>query len=323
MADDWAGFGKESRHIIGISTNFHILPMRFRSALAAALAPFVCLALALILVAALSYPLVRLSASTLGITAILSRGTLLLLFAGLILGARRLGIGWRSVGFPASYAVFVRQIGIGLGLGLVMLGLHVAVIMALDIRVFSEIQAARHPSIPVLLLKHVGVALLLATSEELLFRGLTFAILAKFVGPAHVIAITSFYYTLPHFLRSRLKLGESELNWDSGFTVLADAVGNGITEADFSSFLALLCAGVFLGCMRARTVQGLGYCIGIHAGWVFVIKTCKSFTHDGNAGPFGVLVGSYDAIIGYLSAGWISACTVLFLFATRSGTNVR
>jgi hypothetical protein len=297
--------------------------MRLRSVFAAALAPFVCLALALILVAALSYPLTRLSGNALGITTILSRGTLLLVFAGLILGARRLGIGWRQVGLPAGHALFVRQIGIGLGLGLVMLGLHVAVIMALDIRVFSEVQAARHPSVPMLLLKHIGVALLLATSEELLFRGLTFAILAKFVKPAYVIGITSFYYVLPHFLRSRLKLGENELHWDSGFTLLADAVGNGFAEADFSSFLALLCAGVFLGCVRARAAQGLGYCIGIHAGWVFVIRTCKSFTYDGNAGPFGVLVGSYDAIIGYLSAGWISACTVLLLFATRSGAAVR
>ncbi|MEW6036883.1 MAG: CPBP family intramembrane glutamic endopeptidase [Pseudomonadota bacterium] len=297
--------------------------MRLRSVLAAALAPFVCLALALILVAAFSYPLARLSGGALGITTILSRGTLLLVFAGLILGARRLGIGWRSVGFPAGYVRFGRQIGLGLGLGLLMLGLHVAVIMALDIRVFSEIQAARHPSVPILLLKHIGVALLLATSEELLFRGLTFAILAKFVRPAYVIAITSFYYALPHFLRSRLKLAESELNWDSGFRVLADAVGNGIAEADLSSFLALLCAGVFLGCVRARVAQGLGYCIGIHAGWVFVIKTCKSFTYDGNAGPFGVLVGSYDSIIGYLSAGWISASTLLFLFATRSRANGR
>ncbi|MDF9393338.1 CPBP family intramembrane metalloprotease [Methylococcus capsulatus] len=323
MADDWAGFGKKSRRIIGISTNFHILPMRLPSVLAAWLAPFLCLAFALILVAALSYPLARLTGGALGITAILSRGTLLLVFGGLILGARRLGIGWRSAGFSASHTRFFRQIGQGLGLGLLMLGLHVAVIMALDIRVFSEIQAARHPSIPILLLKHVGVALLLATSEELLFRGLTFAILARFVTPAHVIAITSFYYTLPHFLRSRLKPGDNELSWDSGFTVLADAVGKAIAEADFSSFLALFCAGVFLGCVRARTVQGLGYCIGIHAGWVFVIKTCKSFTYDGNAGPFGILVGSYDAIIGYLSAGWISACTLLFLFATRSGTNAR
>ncbi|WP_367027478.1 CPBP family intramembrane glutamic endopeptidase [Methylococcus sp. ANG] len=297
--------------------------MRIRSVFAASLAPFVCLALALILVAALSYPLARLSGGALGITTILSRGTLLLVFVGLILGARRLGIGWRSVGFPAGYARFGRQIGLGLGLGLLMLGLHVAVIMALDIRVFSEVQAARHPSVPILLLKHIGVALLLATSEELLFRGLTFAILAKFVRPAYVIAITSFYYALPHFLRSRLKLGENELNWDSGFTVLADAVGNGVAEADFSSFLALLCAGVFLGCVRARAAQGLGYCIGIHAGWVFVIKTCKSFTYDGNAGPFGILVGSYDAIIGYLSAGWISACAVLLLFATRSGATAR
>lgn len=297
--------------------------MHLRSIIAAALAPFVCLALALILVAALSYPLARLSGGAFGITTILSRGALLLVFAGLILGARRLGIGWGSVGFPSGYAQFLRHLGIGLGLGLLMLGLHVAVIMALDIRVFSEAQAARHPSLPILLIKHIGVALLVASSEELLFRGLTFAILAKFVRPAYVIAITSFYYALPHFLRSRLKLDESELSWNSGFTVLADAVGNGIAETDFGSFLALVCAGVFLGCARARVAQGLSYCIGIHAGWVFVIKTCKSFTYDGNAGPFGVLVGSYDAIIGYLSAGWISVLTLLLLFAARSAATAR
>lgn len=291
--------------------------MQLRSVYTAALAPFLCLALALTLVAALSYPLFRLSGGALGATTVLSRGTLLLVFAGLILGSRQLGIGWAATGFPRGFGRFMRQIGIGFGVGLLMLGLHVAVIMALDIRVFSEVQLARHSSVPVLLLKHVGVALLLATSEELLFRGLTFAILVKFVKPAYAIAITSFYYALPHFLRSRIKLDETQMGWDSGFAVLGDAIGNALTEVDFDSFLALVCAGIFLGCVRARTVRGLGYCIGIHAGWVFVIKTCKSFTYDGNAGPFGVLVGSYDSIIGYLSAGWITACALLLLYATR------
>lgn len=292
--------------------------MRYRPPLTAALAPFVCLSLALIVVAAASYPLFRLSG--LGITTVLTRGTLILVFAGLIRYARRLGIGWSSAGFPPNSGQFLRQIGIGLGVGLLMMGLHVLAIMSLDIRVFNEAQLARHP-LPILLLKHIGVALLLGISEELLFRGLTFAILTRFVKPSYAIAITAFYYALPHFLRSRLKIGDSEVSWDSGFAILSDAVHYGIENVEFDDFLALFCAGVFLGCVRYQTHRGLGYCIGIHAGWVFVIKTCKALTYDGNAGPYSVLVGSYDAIIGYLSAGWISVCAVLLvLIASRRTT---
>jgi membrane protease YdiL (CAAX protease family) len=310
VVDDKTDFGNNLYHYYKDSLEISYSPMRHYPVLLAALAPLLSLTLALILAATLTYPLIRLSAGHLGVGTILSRGTLAILFIGLIWLARRLGLRWKHVGFPANTTSLTQQIGLGLVFGVLMLGLHVAVLLALNIRIFSETQLAHRP-IPALLAKNLGVGLLVATSEELLFRGLTFAILRKFVAPAHAVSITAFYYTVPHFLSSRAKFATEDISWDVGFRLLANALEHGAQVIAMDSFLALFCAGVFLGFVRCHFPRGLGYCIGIHAGWVAVIRTTKALTYDGNAGPFGILVSSYDGIIGFLAAAWMVNCIFL------------
>ncbi|HWP00265.1 MAG TPA: CPBP family intramembrane glutamic endopeptidase [Methylococcus sp.] len=310
VVDDKIDFGNNLDHYYKDSLEISYSPMRHYPVLLAALAPLFSLTLALILAATLTYPLIRLSAGHLGVGTALSRGTLAILFLGLIWLMRHLGLRWKHVGLPANITSFARQIGLGLVFGILMLGLHVTVLLALDIRILSETQLAHRP-IPALMAKNLGVGLLVATSEELLFRGLTFAILQKFVAPTYAVFITAFYYTIPHFLSSRTKFAAEDLSWDVGFRLLVHALEHGAQTIAVDSFLALLCAGIFLGFVRCHFPRGLGYCIGIHAGWVAVIRTTKALTYDGNAGSFGILVGSYDGIVGYLAAAWMVACIFL------------
>jgi membrane protease YdiL (CAAX protease family) len=316
--DDKIDFGNNLDHYYKDSLEISYSPMRRHPVLLAALVPVLGLTLALILAATLTYPLIQLSAGHLGVGTALSRGTLAILFIGLIWLLRRLGLGWKHLGLPSNITSLAGQIGLGLVLGILMLGLHVGVLLALDIRVLSETQLAHRP-ILALLAKNLGVGLLVATSEELLFRGLTFAILRRFVAPAYAVFITAFYYALPHFLSSRAKFAAEDLSWDSGFRLLVHALERGAQAIAVDSFLALLFAGALLGFIRCHFPRGLGYCIGIHAGWVAVIRTTKALTYDGNAGSFGILVGSYDGIIGYLAAAWM----VVSVFLLRAAVGPR
>ena len=68
--------------------------------------------------------------------------------------------------------------------------------------------------------------------------------------------------------------------------------------------VALFLVGVLLGLVRERSGH-IGWCIGLHAGWVFVIQVTRQLTDGNEASPYAYLVGDYDGIIGWAAAGWI------------------
>jgi hypothetical protein len=74
---------------------------------------------------------------------------------------------------------------------------------------------------------------------------------------------------------------------------------------NLDSFVALILVGVFLGMVRERTGH-IGWCIGLHAGWVFVIQVARYLTDGNDASPYAFLTGDYDGVIGWLAAGWLA-----------------
>jgi hypothetical protein len=55
--------------------------------------------------------------------------------------------------------------------------------------------------------------------------------------------------------------------------------------------------------------------MGIHAGWVFIIKSSKSVSYLNFDSSLIYLVSHYDLIIGYLSAAWLSVFVILMWIA--------
>jgi hypothetical protein len=130
--------------------------------------------------------------------------------------------------------------------------------------------------------------------------------LRKYAGIVAAVLISALYYACLHFVGTKWTGTLAGLDWGTGFRMVAKAFAH-VAEADPSSFLALWLAGVFLACVRTVFPSGLGYCMGIHAGWIFVIKTAKPLTHVMPDSGWSFLAGSYDHFIGYLSAVWIGA----------------
>ena len=46
--------------------------------------------------------------------------------------------------------------------------------------------------------------------------------------------------------------------------------------------------------------------IGVHAGWVLVIKVGKTLTHKDETAPLAFLSGSYDGVIGWLVTAYLA-----------------
>jgi membrane protease YdiL (CAAX protease family) len=269
-------------------------------------APFAYLLLCAFTAGVLAYPLqLILPAHWIDFHTLVNRGAEGLLVLGLFPLGRRLAVGKAEMGMGAAGMDFRKLLLNGFGLGLLMLGLHTVVLFVIDVREinYDKLEILR-------LLRQSGKALLIglavASIEEPVFRGFLLGSLAARTSRMLALLISSLYFAALHFLNSELRPEPSEIHFDSGVLMLVDAFSQ-IRHVSLNPFIALFTAGLFLGCVRVlNPAYSLPFCIGIHAGWVFIIKFAKSFSHVNQESPWYWLVSRFDGFIGHLSSAWIS-----------------
>ena len=120
--------------------------------------------------------------------------------------------------------------------------------------------------------------MVVATLEEILFRGGIFGGLRRVLYWPFALLISSAIYALVHFLQRAELTGP--VVWNSGLALLPHMLGG---FADFHAlvpgFFNLTLAGVLLGLAYQRT-GNLYFSIGLHAGWIFWLKIYGHFTAD-------------------------------------------
>ena len=115
-----------------------------------------------------------------------------------------------------------------------------------------------------------------------------------------------------HFLRPPETDAGMTVDWSSGLRMLYDTFFDG-GPLMLDSFVSLLAVGLFLGVVRERT-GNIALCLGLHAGWIFVIKIAKHLTDSVVESPLHFLIGPYDKITGWLAAGWILLLTIAYRY---------
>jgi len=163
-----------------------------------------------------------------------------------------------------------KLLGTGFLLGLLTLGLVAALVM---------IDGEHQLKTPLPLLDLVGklpriafTAIAVALLEEVLFRGVLFGTLRKDMNWVAALILSSSFYALVHFMDPRATLDHA-VTWSSGLEQLGRMM-RGLTnlQAVVPTFLNLTLAGMLLGLAYERT--GRLYCsVGLHAGWVFWLKS--------------------------------------------------
>lgn len=262
--------------------------------------------------ALLAYPLFRLSGSQdIGFyRSLVSRGGQALILLSVYPLAKWLGLCWSDLGLKRR---FLGQWLIGFLLGSAMLGLHMIALVMLDVRIIAWEKFNPHELLPILgksLAIGFGVALL----EESIFRGALLSIIRRLSNPTMAIVVSAFYYAVLHFIGSKWTTDSGFIGWDTGFRIALDGFAH-LREVAPDSFLGLFVAGLFLGSLRVVLPMTLGLCMGIHAGWVFIIKSSKSVSYLNFDSSLIYLVSHYDLIIGYLSAAWLSVFVILMWIA--------
>ena len=117
----------------------------------------------------------------------------------------------------------------------------------------------------------VATAIIVAILEELLFRGAIFGALRRIWDWRAALLVSSMIYALVHFMESADITGP--VTWHSGLELLPRMLrGFGNWELVIPGFFNLTLAGILLGLAYQRT-GNLYFSIGLHAGWIFWLKS--------------------------------------------------
>jgi membrane protease YdiL (CAAX protease family) len=123
-----------------------------------------------------------------------------------------------------------------------------------------------------------GTAAVVATLEEILFRGGVFGGLRRVFYWPLALGLSSLIYALVHFLHRAELTGT--VFWFSGLELLPRLLSGFVDfQALIPGFFSLTLVGVLLGLAYQRT-GNLYFSIGLHAGWIFWLKIFGTFTAD-------------------------------------------
>lgn len=202
------------------------------------------------------------------------RSLLILALAGFWPLLRALGAtSLREIGLVLPYGQSKKFLG-GLLLGLLSLTVVAAITIGFGNRLFVQHLTAH--KIVGAFFSAIATAAVVATLEEILFRGGIFGGLRKVTYWPIALVISSAIYALVHFLQPSEITGA--IHWNSGLILLPQMLrGFADFRALVPSFFNLTLVGILLGLAYQRT-GNLYFSIGLHAGWIFWLKTYGAFT---------------------------------------------
>ncbi len=161
-------------------------------------------------------------------------------------------------------------------------------------------------------LSGVAVALI----EETVMRGAMHTAIERESGPWAAALLTAPLFAVLHFT-AKSRIPPEDLGWSSGFDLLLRSFAPlGSPSLVFDSFLSWLIVGLILSLTRALT-GNIAMALGLHAGWVVVLRMLQEATGSGQATAYAFWVGRFDGLLGYWLVPW-GGCIAAALWLTRS-----
>jgi membrane protease YdiL (CAAX protease family) len=246
-----------------------------------------------------------------------ARVATLLLLIGVVVLVRHLRVTSRADwGYGIPEAQFVRALLVALVLGLISMLPIAALLFWLDLRTLRPGVTLDLETLAIAARSGLTTGLVVAVTEESFLRGAMFTAIARESGQRAAIGLTAVIYAAIHFL-SRTRIPHANVDWGSGFEILAGTLSTFAHPAAIAdSFAALAAVGVLLGMVRMRS-GNVAACIGLHAGWVCVIGVVRKLSSRAPEGSWSFLIGDYDGVIGLLVLAWAIVIVTAYWLITR------
>jgi membrane protease YdiL (CAAX protease family) len=145
----------------------------------------------------------------------------------------------------------------------------------------------------------IAVALL----EETVMRGAMHTAIERESGPWTAALLTAPLFAVLHFF-AKASIPAAQLDWGSGFDLLLRSFAPlGHPALVFDAFLSWLLVGLILSLTRVLT-GNIAVAIGLHAGWVLVLRMLQEATGSGDAPGYSIWVGRFDGLLGLWLLPW-------------------
>jgi membrane protease YdiL (CAAX protease family) len=273
---------------------------------------FLYLSLCLALAALLTYPVLATGWLHQPPHRVMGRLAQIFILLGLWPFLRALGLNrWAALGYGVPRPRFMRSLWRGWLLGLAILAVLAVTELVLGIRIPDSPAAGDIPRLFAKALQALVGGLLVGLLEETFFRGALFTAIRRGGGALSAVAWTAALYALLHFMKPGTLPDHLPFDWAAAWHMFAGVYTDAFEWKNLDSMAALFLVGVFLALVRERTGH-IGWCVGLHSGWVFVIQVTRHLTDGNPASPYAFLAGSYDGMIGWLAAGWIGLLALGF-----------
>ena len=275
--------------------------------------------IALAVGACIAYPAFEL-ASTLGTWAfhrVASRIAMLVLALELIWLARHLNIRSKmDFGYGLPWRRFLSQSLLWGVIGMLTACVGASLLLSTHIRVLDASFSPGPVSIAKVFLMGVGSGISVALIEETVMRGAIHTSIQRESGPWIAALLTAPLFALLHFF-AKVRIPPEEVGWGSGFDLIARSFAPlAHPHVVLDSFAAWLTVGLVLSLTRILT-GNIAVAIGLHAGWVIVLRMLQLSTVHGGPTPYDAWVGSFDWLVGYWIVPWGLTIAILLWMTQR------
>jgi uncharacterized protein len=245
------------------------------------------------------------------------RIAMLVLIAELVWLCRHLNLKQkRDFGYGLRRRRFLRVCLLWGAIGMATAGVGAAFLLITHLRVRELEFIPSSLSFARIFLIGVGSGISVALLEETVFRGVMHSGVERESGPWMAALLTAPLFAVLHFF-AKVRIPAADVGWGSGFDLLArsfEPMGHPALIAD--SFLSWLVVGLILSLTRVLT-GNIAVAIGLHAGWVVVLRMLQESTTSGSSPAYSAWVGRFDGLLGYWLLPWGGAIAAV-LWLTRA-----
>ena len=251
---------------------------------------------------------------------VMGRLAQLLILVGLWPFLRWQGLAQReALGYGPSWPVLRRAIIGGWVLGVLILVALVLALLELEIRLPDPSPDSWSRTALRGVQALIG-GLLIGVLEETFFRGALYSAIRRHSGVRSAMIWSAALYAVLHFMKPGALPESAAFDGLGAFQMFIHVFIDLFQWKHLDSLAALFMVGLLLALVRERTGH-IGWCIGLHAGWVLVIQVNRRLTDGNDDSPLSFLVGDYDGTIGWLAALWIGLLMALY-WAGSAGLRV-
>lgn len=282
---------------------------------------FLFLLSALILGALVTYPVMQTGWIDYPPHRVMGRLTQAFLLLGLWPFLKSMGLNSpQSLGYGIGRQEFMGVLWRGWLLGVAGLVLLILQLMLLDIRVPDPGAEDRLSGLPGKAISVLIGGLLTSLLEETFFRGALYSAIRRNSSALSAIFWSSLLFALLHFMRPHPLPDGVVFDWAGSWEMFQHVFAGVFQWKHVDSMAALFLMGISLAHLREQTGH-IGWCMGLHAGWVFVIQLARYLTDGNPESSHSWLVGGFDGVIGWLAAAWIGLVILVSWWLTRRASH--